>query len=108
MNNEYTPDCWTLVKFDFSGESIVKVLAGWYGGYTGGDSWRLSSGVESVTQDGDWWLVKNHSGSTYRCHKDNEKMSGLMMGVLRRMQTSDVVSVTELKMEDYVAQKTGA
>lgn len=76
----YNPDCWVLVKFYSEGypEGVSKVLAGWYGGYCGSDSWKLSSGVESVTDGGDHYEFLNSSGSIYICHKDCQRMSGYM------------------------------
>lgn len=76
----YTPDCWVLVKIyseDFP-EGVPKVLAGWYGGYLGSDSWKLSSGVESVIDKGDFYEFLNSSGSVYLCHKEAQRMSGYM------------------------------
>ena len=78
---EYTPDAWVLVELEAQGKKITKVLAGWYGGYTQGDSWKLSSGVEKIEEDGDQWIFTNHSGSVYRCHRHTERMSGYMSSV---------------------------
>ena len=62
----YNPDRWLLLKL---GE-VQKVLAGWSGGYLDGDSWKLSSGVNNIEEDGDYWLFHNYSGSIYKCHKN--------------------------------------
>lgn len=78
----YTPDCWQVVEFKSGdNEPIRKVMGGWYGGFSNGDSWRLSSGIESVTETDNCYIVKNYSGSTYECHKNAERMSGYMMGI---------------------------
>lgn len=81
MNN---PDLWVVVEI--SGSQVPKtyhrVLAGWHGGFLTGDSWRISSGVVAITSDDDFWLIHNHSGSIYRCHKNAERMNMLMSDVL--------------------------
>ena len=39
----YTPDGWIVVEFRTNdGEVNRKVMASWYGGYGGSDSWKLS------------------------------------------------------------------
>lgn len=66
---QYTPDRWVVITFDTDGVSIDKVLAGWYGGYVSGDSWKLSSGVSKVTEFSDRYEFDNVSGSVYVCYK---------------------------------------
>jgi len=80
---EYTPDCWVIVEF--SGTAVPKtyrrVLAGWYGGYTGSNSWKLSSGIEEMTDMGNHWKILNSSGSIYYCYKAVERFSMLTGGI---------------------------
>lgn len=64
---EYTPDRWIIVNMD---GNICKVLGSWYGGYLGADSWRFSSGITKLEEDGDYYLFHNYSGSIYKCHKE--------------------------------------
>lgn len=59
------PDKWLLIKTP----NCYKVFATWHGSYLGCDSWRINSGIESVTEDGDFFLFKGFSGSVYQCHK---------------------------------------
>lgn len=63
MPNTYTPDNWVVFKVPLG----YKVLGGWSGGYTTGDSWRLNSGITRVEKEGDYYLFYGHSGSVYRC-----------------------------------------
>lgn len=81
--NEYTPDRWVLLEFtnQETGESITKVFGGWVGGYTQGDSWKLSSGVVGTEDRDDYWEFTNHSGSVYRCYKHAQGMSGYMTSI---------------------------
>jgi hypothetical protein len=69
MGNEYTPDNWVVFFFNTK-TPHYRVLAGWSGGYTTGDSWRMNSGITSVTEDDHHYLFRGHTGSVYRCHKN--------------------------------------
>lgn len=80
MNN-YAPDRWQPVKLTVDGQSIYKIMGTWYGGYLGSDSWRLSSGVESIKELDECYEVLNTSGSTYVCYKGCEGMGGYTTGV---------------------------
>jgi len=67
--SDYRPDKWVLLKI---GEgNLYKVFACWYGGYAGSDSWKLNSGVVSVTQEGYVYSFEGSSGSVYHCHSDS-------------------------------------
>jgi hypothetical protein len=63
---------------NYNGEVTDKILSGYYGGYLSGDSWRLSSGIMSYTEETDRYIITNHSGSVYTCIKDWEGCSSLM------------------------------
>ena len=80
--NSFQPDRWVVI--DIGG--LQKVLAAWSGGYLGSDDWRLSSGVLEITEDEDFFIIKNHSGSVYRCHKKQEGMTYLSSSVYRDIQ----------------------
>jgi hypothetical protein len=72
----YHPDRWVLVEIDSTVHGkITKILASWYGGYLGGDSWKLSSGVNKITKTAEGYEFDNDSGSVYFCHKDAYGMS---------------------------------
>ena len=74
----YTPDAWVVVEIQGENETIRKVLAGWYGGFLNGDSWKLNSGIEETVETEDYYDFHGYSGSTYRCYKNAERMSGMM------------------------------
>ena len=42
---EYTPDNWVIIEIKSEAKPFYKVLAGWSGGYGGGGSWRMNSGI---------------------------------------------------------------
>ena len=73
--SEYFPDKWVLVELKTPKETLYKVLASWYGGYLGSDSWKLSSGLESIEKTELSYEFHNFSGSVYKCHKEAYGMS---------------------------------
>lgn len=81
------PDRWVLIEVTHNEQKIKKVLASWYGGYTGSDSWRLSSGVVSTVDNGDHYAFHNESGSIYECHKTSYGMSGYTSSIYTRWKT---------------------
>jgi hypothetical protein len=83
--SEYTPDTWVVLEFNAPGfeKPLQKVFAGWYGGFAGSNSWKLNSGITEVRiDDQGHYEFDGYSGSTYYCHANNYRMSGLMHGVL--------------------------
>ena len=69
---EYYPDNWVVLKIKKGKGTFpfYKVLAGWSGGYTQGDSWRMNSGVVRVEDSGEHWRFYAYSSSCYICHKE--------------------------------------
>lgn len=79
----YTPDTWVILLFDSPNYGkIHKVFAGWYGGYTQGDSWKLSSGIKTFVSEGKFYSSLQDSGSTYNLYKQSEKLSGYQYELL--------------------------
>ena len=74
---DYNPDNWVVLKISNEEEVLYKVLAGWSGGYTTGDSWRLNSGITSVEKQAYLYGFYGSSGSVYWCHQGSY---GLRMG----------------------------
>jgi len=72
----HNPDKWVIIRLK-SEKTLYKILAGWSGGYLDSDNWRMSSGLESIEEDGDYYLMHNYSGSTYKCHKKSEGFTSL-------------------------------
>lgn len=72
----YIPDCWVLIEIKSEEYGTIrKILAGWYGGYAGTDSWKLSSGNLQEYVEDDFIVFPQESGSIYRCHKNSQRMS---------------------------------
>lgn len=99
---KYAPDKWVIVEIkNDKGESHRRVLGSWYGGFAKGDSWRMSSGITEVLDEGDSYKILNESGSTYHCVKGCEGMSAYTMGILASYQkemseTNGSIEVVEL------------
>ena len=71
--SHYTPDNWVIIKL--KGEDPhYRVLAGWSGGYTTGDSWRMNSGIIKVEEDEAFYYFYGSSGSRYRCCKESYRL----------------------------------
>lgn len=68
--HEYTPDNWVIVHVK-GDDPHYRVLAGWSGGYTTGDSWRMNSGITRVEEDKEYFYFHGTSGSVYKCHKES-------------------------------------
>lgn len=65
--NEYYPDNWVVIRIK-GDDPHYRILAGWSGGYTTGDSWRMNSGITKVEETDDHFLFYGSSSSCYKCH----------------------------------------
>lgn len=79
--SEYTPDSWVVLKIVNEGETLYKVLAGWSGGYTTGDSWRMNSGIVAVEKQAHLYGFYGSSGSVYWCHQGAYRLTMATSGV---------------------------
>ena len=83
---EYRPDRWVLVRItnNKTGDVHHRFLAGWYGGFTFGDRWKLSSGLIEdqimIRSDGSFESPQS-SGSCYIVYPSSIGMSGYMRSV---------------------------
>lgn len=95
----YTPDKWIILKIKYKTETLYKVLAGWSGSYLEGQSWKLNSGINKISMDGDYYLFEGYSGSTYKCHKNaygtNMITSGVLADLLSNPKTKDMVETLD-------------
>lgn len=74
---KYNPDRWMLLEIESpEGKKFLKVFATCAGGYTGGDSWRINSGVDKVVDNEDKWDFIGASGSCYSCFKGGYGVAG--------------------------------
>lgn len=89
----YNPDKWVIVGMD----NNYKVLGGWSGGYLDGGSWRLSSGLLKIEEDpenSDYYLMHNHSGSIYKCHKNAEGVNIISASILSKLLNIGAKQIT--------------
>lgn len=78
-----TPDKWVVISIN---DEIYKVLAGWYGGYGGSNSWRINSGIVSYEKDNNFYYFYGHSGSVYKCHVDAQGLTGVTASIFHYLQ----------------------
>lgn len=84
---EHTPDSWVIIKITgVEDKDFFKVLAGWSGGYSYGDSWRLNSGIDKIEEDEEYYTFISASGSRYKCHKGGEQMRMSMAGTWNQLK----------------------
>lgn len=101
---EYTPDAWVTIKIDFktSQPSFRCVVAGWYGGYANGDSWRRSSPIEQVHDLVSHYEFETESGAVYICAKGANRVSMQIAQVIANLRNHpDVELVTVDEVYDY-------
>lgn len=99
--SDYYPDAWTLVKVTKGTEPHYRVMAHWYGGYAGGDSWKMSSGVTKVEVNKGTKEIEFHnvSGSIYYCHPNVERMSMYLHSIFKAYEEAnglEIVSPDEI------------
>ena len=89
---EYIPDRWILIKIITpENEVLYKVLAGWFGGYLGSDSWKINSGITSVEENDNSYEYTGYTGSVYVCRKSSYGTTMLSLSILGSL--GDRVSV---------------
>lgn len=86
--NEHNPDNWVVLKIKEGKGTFpyYKVLAGWSGGYTQGDSWRMNSGITSVEKQAYLYGFYGWSGSVYWCHQSSYGLTFDTAGVYNRLR----------------------
>lgn len=82
--NLYTPDRWVIVKVSPAepADEHYRVFATMAGGYLTGNSWKLNSGITSVTETNKSYMFHGSSGSVYMCNKQSYGLSGYGASVL--------------------------
>ena len=97
---EYFPDKWVIIEIATPEHTTQKVLASWYGGFDGSDSWKLSSGITEAIENEGHYLFHNESGSIYKCFKESQGMSAYMAGMLEDW-TKDLPEGTTITIGEY-------
>lgn len=87
-NDIYHPDNWVVIRIQLNEHAfpIYKVIAGWSGSYTTGDSWRMNSGITRVEAAGKYWRFYGSSGSCYVCHKEQYQLRMNNAGIYNQLK----------------------
>jgi hypothetical protein len=87
-------------------EYFYKVLGGWSGGYLDGDSWRMNSGIVSVTEEDDYFLFHGYSGSVYKCHKESYGLRMNNVAIYHQLKEArgDIISMMD-ESSDWLSVK---
>ena len=85
----YFPDRWVIVDTGI----CIKVFATFFGSFTSGDAWKLSSGTIEIKEDTENWILPQYSGSEYILRKGKEGTSGYSNGVLSGFLEDDRIRV---------------
>ena len=54
------------------------------GGYLGGDSWQVNSGITKIVDCDTFWEIHGFSGSIYNCHKTVERLNGMTSSIYNK------------------------
>lgn len=112
MNREYrmtvySPDTWAILRITNTetNEIIYKILAGWYGGYLSGDSWKLNSGITSYEYRDNKYIFSGYSGSFYECHEESERLSMTTAGALEYLRKkSSVFLIDVIRINEFAEE----
>lgn len=86
LEKNIEPDRWAVIEFTHEDKKFRKILSGWNGGYFDKDSWRLSSPIVDETEMKAHIEFSTDSGSTYKCVRSGEGLTGLTREHLSRIQ----------------------
>lgn len=108
----YYPDTWCILhrRNTETNEDIIKVFAGFYGGYASGASWKLSSGTVSIEEitparqgtaykNSQGYEFKQYSGSSYIISNCENTPSGwvgsVLSNILEQVKDFKIISIEE-------------
>jgi dihydrodipicolinate synthase/N-acetylneuraminate lyase len=99
-----TPDRWIVVTLrdPTTEQTIDKVLAGWYGGYLNGDSWKLNSGISKVEETENYFLFHGYSKSVYKCYKNRYGTTGLTSSILNTIPKHMLHSINKYEVAQEI------
>jgi len=81
-----TPDRWVVVELTHGDRTFRKILSGWNGGFLDSDDWRLSSTIVNETEMKHHIEFATDSGSTYKCLRSKEGLTGMTRDYLSNLQ----------------------
>ena len=94
----YRPDIWQVIEITSPTETIYKVFATWYGGYTAGEQWKLNSGITQVNLQDNTVEFTGTSGSVYICprHGSAYRTTAYSYGILKQFLESKEYAIRVL------------
>lgn len=99
----YYPDEWSIIKVTTETETNWRILSCWYGNFSRGNSWKLSSAIEDVVQKKLNCLIMTASGSEYSLEYKNERMGLFLSSVLSSLK--EQAEGVELEAVDFAKYK---
>jgi len=94
----YSPDSYRVILIDTPTGQLVKVFASYSGGYLDGDSWRINSGTELITEDESHYFFHGYSDSIYKLRKDSTgHLNSYTCGVYNRILSQEGVCEISVK-----------
>jgi len=108
----YNPDGWAIIKIK-GDDPHYRVFGSFAGGYINGDSWKMNSGIVSVTEDDNFYYFDGHSGSIYQCHKKTYgRLTAYNYGVIKSLceRSNNIVEYistmpTDIMTMNYIIKK---
>lgn len=102
----YYPDKWIILKVTDPKQGVAfKVLASWYGGFSGSDSWKLSSGTTKVKVETDRINLLQHTGSTYivipQLWGTSSYTQGILNSWLKRLSLTPELGSVEVMDQNF-------
>ena len=88
----YTPDKFVLIDYGstYPPKERYAILAGFYGGFAGSNSWKRSSPVVSVVVDDKQIIATTYSGSKYILYKGCVGVTMLTQSLLSQTQLETI------------------
>lgn len=99
----YYPDEWSIIKVTTETETSWRILSCWYGNFSRGNSWKLSSAIEDVIYKNFHCEAITAAGSEYSLEYKNERMGLFLSSILSSLkeQAEDV----ELEVVSFARYK---
>lgn len=96
-----TPDRWVAVQVETEEDRYTRIIAGWYGGYVGGNSYRISTPIVEEREDEHNIYFSTESGSTYICNRSAEGMTTLTSGIYEILKGGSDSGGAKIKLLVY-------
>lgn len=97
----YSPDAHRIIIIDTPEGKLIKLFASYSGGYLDGDSYRINSGTELITEDETHYFFHGFSGSIYKLRKASQgSLTSYTSGIYTNLLSQP--GVREIGVEDAI------